>query len=79
LNRNNTSAWLQHDKYKVPSHSGDDHFDLNMSTEIAKDKFKQVLQQLVNLGARGMRLNNTKHYIISGGKKDDVIERIDLR
>jgi solute carrier family 3, member 2 len=71
LNRNNTSAWLQHDRFQVLSHYGAGRFDLNMSSEVAKDKFKGVLQQLVELGVRGVRLNDAKHYIISGEKKED--------
>lgn len=39
-------------------------FDLQLNNPIAKEKLKKVLRTLVDLGVKGFRLSNAKHYII---------------
>jgi solute carrier family 3, member 2 len=72
LTRENKAAWqTYHDEYQILSHYGEKRYDLQMSSSIAKDKFKAVLSQLSGWGVKGFRLNNANHYIISKSHEDD--------
>uniref|UniRef100_A0A336M6J3 alpha-glucosidase n=1 Tax=Culicoides sonorensis TaxID=179676 RepID=A0A336M6J3_CULSO len=49
----------------ILSQFGPNQFDLRMDNAHAKEKFKSVLKTLVDLGVKGFRLTNTKHFIIN--------------
>lgn len=72
LSTKNGSAWH---KYKdgsfVLSQFGENNVDLQLNSTAAKDKFKNVLKELVALGVKGVRLNNFEHYIVSNSLEND--------
>lgn len=61
----NGTAWklVKIENY-VLSQFGENNIDLQLSNPIAKEKFKNVLRELIHLGVKGFRLANAKHYII---------------
>lgn len=50
------------------SQFGEDKFDLQLSNEIAQNKLKDVLKHLVDIGVKGFRLANAKHFVINTEK-----------
>lgn len=74
LSKVNGSAWHQYEaKHYVLSQFGTDRYDLQLNNTLAKEKFKTVLEQLVKLGVKGIRLENFEHYIINTDLKKDEI------
>lgn len=68
------SAWQQMKGNKfLLSQFGKDNFDVQLNSSAAKEKFKNVLNELVQLGVKGVRLNNFEHYIVGSDLKDDVV------
>lgn len=66
------SAWKEVLPLKyVLSQFGANFIDLQLNDTIAKEKFKDVLRQLVRLGVKGFRLANAKHYIIDKNAQDE--------
>lgn len=49
----------------VFSQSGDPYIDLQLGEEKAKNRFKDVLRSSIELGVKGFRLANAKHFIIN--------------
>lgn len=59
-------AWeLNGDRYYLKQFG--DNFDLRLDNPVAQEKFKNVLTSLSNIGVRGFRLANAKHFIIKDG------------
>lgn len=48
----------------ILSQFGSNQYDLRMDHELVKEKLKNVLRSLVDLGVKGFRLANTKHFIV---------------
>lgn len=48
----------------ILSQFGSNQYDLRMDNELVKEKLKNVLKGLVELGVKGFRLANTKHFIV---------------
>ncbi|XP_073818107.1 CD98 heavy chain [Musca autumnalis] len=69
----NGSAWAEvmPGNY-VLSQFGDGLYDLHMNDTIVKKELSHVLQHLVQLGVKGIRLKNTKFFILSKQIKDEV-------
>lgn len=61
-----TSAWdqVKPDNY-VLSQFGDDTYDLQMNSKLAKEKFAHTLETLVSYGIKGFRLKNANHFIVN--------------
>ncbi|XP_063705029.1 uncharacterized protein LOC134834332 isoform X2 [Culicoides brevitarsis] len=53
----------------ILSQFGRNQYDLRMDNELVKEKLKKVLADLVELGVKGFRLANTKHFIIEPNDK----------
>lgn len=68
------SAWTKNDAsgLYVLSQFGVDLYDLQLNSTLAKDRFKEVLLQLVKLGVKGVRLANAVHYIVNTDLKDEI-------
>lgn len=49
---------------------------MQLSDPLAKDKLKTTLHHLAQLGVRGFRLANAKHFIIDHDGKDDIIAQV---
>lgn len=47
------------------SQFGDDKYDLQLGNELAQNKLKGVLKHLIDLGVKGFRLSNAKHFVIN--------------
>lgn len=59
------SAWKEVKAQNwVLSQFGVNNIDLQLNNPIAKEKLKEVLKTLIDLGVKGFRLSNAKHYII---------------
>lgn len=56
----------------VLSQFGADRYDLQLNNPLAKDKLKHTLRHLAQLGVRGFRLANAKHFIVDPEGKNDV-------
>lgn len=68
----NGSAWKEvKTQNYVLSQFGPNNIDLQLNDTFAKEKFKKVLHDLVELGVKGFRLANAKHYIIDKTAPDD--------
>lgn len=66
------SAWKEvKTQNYVLSQFGPNNIDLQLNDTIAKEKFKQVLRNLIEMGVKGFRLANAKHYIIDKTAPDD--------
>ncbi|XP_052900465.1 uncharacterized protein LOC128306872 [Anopheles moucheti] len=69
------SAWknASNNQY-VLSQFGPDRFDLQFGERTARDKLKEVLRALLELGVRGVRLANAKHLLINrnGGNESPM-------
>lgn len=48
------------------------NIDVRMNNDRIKKRFQDVLQKLIDLGVKGFRLNNAKHFIIGDTTKDDT-------
>ncbi|GAB0088716.1 4F2 cell-surface antigen heavy chain [Sergentomyia squamirostris] len=68
----NGSAWSNEGKYVYLQQFGPNRFDLEFSDSIALAKLKGVLKEVVDLGAKGIRLANTKHFLINRELPDEV-------
>ncbi|XP_058820830.1 neutral and basic amino acid transport protein rBAT [Topomyia yanbarensis] len=67
------SAWKEVASQQfVLAQFGADRIDLQLNDPIAKDKLKTTLRHLVQLGVRGFRLANAKHFIVDRDGKNDV-------
>lgn len=68
----NGSAWENYrDKEFVLRQFGDDLYDIQMNSTVAKTRFKAVLKHLVSLGVKGVRLANAPHFIINADQLRD--------
>lgn len=67
----NGSAWKNEGKKFFLSQFGD-NFDLQMTSLVAQEKLIGVLTHLAKLGAKGFRLKNAKHFIISPDLSDEL-------
>lgn len=66
------SAWKEvKTQHYVLSQFGPNNIDLQLNDTIAKEKFKRVLRDLIDMGVKGFRLANVKHYIIDKTAPDD--------
>lgn len=71
------SAWQEVASQQfVLSQFGSHRVDLQLSDPLAKDKLKTTLHHLAQLGVRGFRLANAKHFIIDHDGKDDIIAQV---
>lgn len=69
---NGQSAWKEvKPQNYVLSQFGATNIDLQLNDTIAKEKFKDVLRSLIELGVKGFRLSNAKHYIINKNAPND--------
>lgn len=76
----NGSAWAEviPGSY-VLSQFGDGLYDLHMNDSIVKQELSEVLQHVIELGVRGIRLKNTKFFILSKNFKNEIpAERTDF-
>ena len=72
----NGTAWQPYnstlkEKYLILSQFGDQRFDVRLDSSVIKQKLKNVFKTLVDIGAKGFRLKNAKHSIISHEKLVD--------
>lgn len=69
----NGSAWAEvmSGNY-VLSQFGDGLYDLHMNDSIVKQELSDVLQHVIALGVQGIRLKNTKFFILSKNFKDEM-------
>jgi len=65
------SAWKEERRSYYLSQF-DDHFDLQMSSTVAQNKLIEVLKFLVDLGVKGFRLENAKHFVINTNFADET-------
>ncbi|XP_059612023.1 maltase A2 isoform X2 [Phlebotomus argentipes] len=68
----NGSAWTNEGGLIFLQQFGADRFDLQLKDPVALTKLKGVLKEVVGLGAKGIRLANTKHFIINPELPDDI-------
>lgn len=72
----NGSAWTKiNDKYWALNQFGEDLIDLNMNSDYVKEQLNAALTSLIDLGVKGFRFNNTKHFIVkldTSAIKDEV-------
>lgn len=61
----------------VFTQSGDPYIDLQLGEEKAKNRFKDVLRSSIELGVKGFRLANAKHFIINSNvpESNDTYEQ----
>lgn len=72
------SAWKEvTPQHFVLAQFGPGRFDLQLNDPLAKEKLKSTLRHLVQLGVRGFRLTNAKHFIVDRDGKDDVNAEVD--
>lgn len=72
LAKSGQSAWNEIEPKKfILSQFGDNRFDLQLSDKFAKDKLMDTLKELVNIGVKGFRFANAKHFIVSKELKDE--------
>uniref|UniRef100_A0A1L8DF91 alpha-glucosidase n=2 Tax=Nyssomyia neivai TaxID=330878 RepID=A0A1L8DF91_9DIPT len=69
---NNGSAWTYEGDLSFLQQFGRDRFDLQLNDPVALTKLKGVLKEIISLGAKGIRLANTKHFIIDRELTDNV-------
>ncbi|XP_058127089.1 uncharacterized protein LOC131290443 [Anopheles ziemanni] len=63
----------------VLSQFGPDRYDLNFEAQSARDRLKNTLKQLLELGVRGVRLNNAKHLLINAdGEEETIMNPVDV-
>ncbi|XP_055715227.1 maltase A3 isoform X2 [Phlebotomus papatasi] len=67
----NGSAWTNEGGQIILQQFGPDRFDLQLKDPLALAKLKGVLKEVVGLGVKGIRLANTKHFIIDESLTDD--------
>lgn len=63
-------AWKQEGKKFFLSQFGN-HYDLQMSSPVVQQKLIDVLNKLTEMGVKGFRLANAKHFIINAALKDE--------
>lgn len=66
------SAWSPQDGSYFLNQFGPNRYDLQMTDKLAKEKLISVFKHLTNLGVKGFRLGNAKHFIINSELKDEV-------
>ncbi|KAH8293408.1 hypothetical protein KR054_000201 [Drosophila jambulina] len=66
----NSSAWEKLDDSYLLSQFEEGHYDLKMNSTIIRNEFGGVLRHLIGLGVQGIRLKNTKFFVLSD-KLDD--------
>lgn len=67
------SAWKEVAPQQfVLSQFGPERYDLQLNDPLAKEKLKATLRHLTELGVRGFRLANAKHFIVDRDGKNDV-------
>lgn len=59
----------------VLSQFGDGLYDLHMNDSIVKEELSDVLRHVIELGVRGIRLKNTKFFILSKNFKDESLAK----
>lgn len=68
-----TSAWVQvKPNNYVLSQFGEDTYDLQMNSNLAKEKFAKTLKALVSYGIKGFRLKNAIHFIVNTEFKEET-------
>lgn len=77
LSREGKPAWheIQSQQF-ILSQFGADRYDLQLSDEFAKGKLKTVLKELIDVGVKGFRFVNAKHFIVSKELKDEKPESV---
>lgn len=63
-------AWKKHENRFFLNQFGE-HYDLQMSSPVAQQKLIKTLEKLIDLGVKGFRLNNAKHFLISSDLSDE--------
>lgn len=72
----NGSAWAEVSPGNyVLSQFGDGLYDLHMNDSIVKEELSDVLRHAIELGVRGIRLKNTKFFILSKNFKDETVAK----
>ncbi|XP_043067976.1 amino acid transporter heavy chain SLC3A2 [Drosophila bipectinata] len=66
------SAWKKLNDSYVLSQFEDDYYDLKMNSTLVRKEFGDVLKHLVGLGVEGIRLNNTKYFVITENLEDET-------
>lgn len=64
-------AWEDQGNNKYYLKQFGDNYDLRLNNPIAQDKFKDVLSKLADIGVKGFRLANAKHFIVKDGGFED--------
>ena len=67
-----TPAWTKIGAFYYLSQFGENHLDLQLKNEIAKEKLMSVLRYLVQLGVKGFRLANAKYFIVGDIKNEEA-------
>ncbi|XP_037028275.1 neutral and basic amino acid transport protein rBAT isoform X2 [Bradysia coprophila] len=73
LSKSGQPAWheIEPKKY-ILSQFGENRFDLQLNDKFAKEKFMNVLTELLNIGVKGFRFANAKHFIVSKEFKNET-------
>lgn len=72
VSKTGQSAWHEIEPKKfILSQFGENRFDLQLSDKFAKDKLIDALKELMNIGVKGFRFANAKHFIVSKEFKDE--------
>jgi glycosidase len=64
-------AWTKHGNRFFLSQFGN-NYDLQLSSPVAQHKLTKTLEKLIDLGVKGFRLNNAKHFAIASDRTDDL-------
>ena len=59
----------------VLSQFGDGLYDLHMNDSLVKEELSDVLRHVIELGVKGIRLKNTKFFILSKNFKDESLAK----
>ena len=70
-NINGGKAWEDQGNNKFYLKQFGENYDLRLDNPLAQDKFKEVLSKLADIGVKGFRLSNAKHYIVKEGVFED--------
>lgn len=70
--KNDETAFIKHGKHFFLSQFGD-NIDVRMDNPLIKKEFYKVLEKLVEIGVKGFRLKNAKHFIIQDTEKAEGV------
>ncbi|KAL7018153.1 hypothetical protein ACKWTF_010655 [Chironomus riparius] len=65
------NAWEDQGSNKYYLKQFGDNYDLRLDNELAQDKLKGVMAKLAEIGVKGFRLSNAKHFIIKEAAFED--------